>query len=194
MSCPKSHNQFQPYNRLNYDIAQTLAAVEQLEKEYHDMRIYRNQFITEVIQSILEKQFVDDDNVIKDYIDLEVCHKGQYVCYCCFVHGDLFEICPSCNKDTSFYDYGYNKYFRTKVMLKESNPIVTNAEPCIVNPTGYDNIITVLEQIHEQAISCSERQWVTVTCDGVPFAFGAAIQDNMVECEECCKIVRNTTW
>ena len=76
-----------------------------------------------------------------------------------FVHGDLFEICPSCNKDSSFYDYGYDKYFRTKVSL-------------------------VLDQIHEQAISCSERQWVTVICDGV---FGATIQDNMAECEECRK-------
>ena len=46
---PISHNQFQPYNRLNYDIAQTLAAVEQLENKYLDsMQIYRNQFIMPV--------------------------------------------------------------------------------------------------------------------------------------------------
>ena len=79
----------------------------------------------EVIQSVLEEQFVDDKNVIKDYIDLAVCHEGQYLCSCC-----------SCNKDTSFYDFGYDKYFRTKVMHKENKPIVTNAELCMVNPSG----------------------------------------------------------
>ena len=128
---------------------------------------------------------MDDNNGIKDYIDLAVCHERQYVCSCCFVHSDLFEICPSCNEDTSFYDYGYDKYFRTKVMHKGNKPIVTNAETCVVNPSGYDNIITVLEQIHEQAINCSERhwvtvmwwctlciRWVTVICDGVPYVFG----------------------
>ena len=77
-------------------------------------------------------------------------------------------------------------------MHKKNKPIVTNAEPCMGNLSGYDNIITVLEQLHEQAISCSESQWVTVICDGVPYVFGATIQDNMVECEECRKIVRNT--
>ena len=60
-------------------------------------------------------------------------------------------------KIPDFIYYGYDKYFRTKVMHKENKPIVTNAEPCMVNPSGYDNIIPVLEQIHEQAISCSER-------------------------------------
>ena len=34
--------------------------------------------------------------------------------------------------------------------------------------------------------------WVTVICDGVPYVFGTTIQYNMVECEECRKIVRNT--
>ena len=71
-----------------------------------------------------------------------------------------------------------------------STPSVKNADPILVNPIGFENVTKVLEQIRDQAITSSDnRQFVAVTCDGVPYTHASEIQDEFLECMVCHKII-----
>ena len=97
---------------------------------------------------------------------------------CCRVNNELFERCPSCNFDTSFYGHGFDKYFRTE-SRHIGQPTIDHAEPTLVNPASKENVITVLQIIEQQCFASSERKWVAVMCDGVPYTFDAVMCDGV---------------
>ena len=42
-------------------------------------------------------------------------------------------------------------------------------EPVLVNPNSFKNLETIMEQLHENAIKNSEREWLFVGADGPPY-------------------------
>ena len=42
-------------------------------------------------------------------------------------------------------------------------------EPVLVNPNSFKNLGMILEQLHENAIKNSEREWFFVGADGPPY-------------------------
>ena len=42
-------------------------------------------------------------------------------------------------------------------------------EPILVNPNSFKNLETILDQLHENIIENSEREWLFVGADGPPY-------------------------
>ena len=145
-------------------------------RNYRDiMRQYRQKSVlTEMIETLLEEQCVDDNGFVKDYVGTAVRHDGKYVRPSCrFTKEELFEVCPSCNINTSYFGHWYDKYPRAESM-HTGKAVLEYAEPTVVNPCTYDNVKPVLKNIEEYSFPIgSNRKWVSVMCDGSPYVLGA---------------------
>ena len=177
---PPTQYQFLPYRRNDFDSVATITSVNSLEARFLEiMRLYRHRFVEEIIGSVFDEQFQNDTDFVIDAVDVAVMNEGKYVCSC----GHMED-------NTSFFQHGFDKYFRTASMHTLS-PTIKNADPILVNPTGFENCTEVLSQIRIQAIDSSEnRKSVVVTCDGVPYTHASEIQDEYLECLVCHKLIK----
>ena len=188
---PTSQYQFLPYKRIDLDSAAIIKSVNSMESQYLEtMRIYRHKFVDEIINVVYDEQIQNDVDFIIDAVDIATMNEGSYVCSCGHLEDSLFEVCSKCGINTSFFDHGYDKYFRS-MSMHSSTPAVSNADPILVNPIGIESVTKVLQEIKHQAISNSNgRQCVVVTCDGVPYTHASEIQDEQLECLTCHKLLK----
>ena len=114
---PSTDYQFQPYKRIDLNSIETIRSVNTMESRFLEIiRIYRHKFVDEMIKSVYDEQFQNDVDFIVDAVDLAVMNEGKYVCSCGHMEDSIFEICPNCSENTSFFHHGFDKYFRTEYL------------------------------------------------------------------------------
>lgn len=188
---PEEKTQFDAVYRQPTNYAESMVRINDLEKVYRDiMGNYRSQFLAEMISAVVEEQKFDAQGT--DYVDKTLHFNNTFICPVCHhVDNNFFETCSSCAFNTSFYDHGYDKYFRTPAQ-HIGVPVINNAEPVLVNPASIENVKTVLESIETDVFTKEKRRkWVTVMCDGVPYDFASTLQDRYKVCGICSNYIDN---
>lgn len=109
---PLTSHQLISFKRKDLDFSETIKRVEIMEQKYLNlMCIYRHNFVKEMICDVYKEQFQNEDNFVIDSVDLSVMNEGQFVDNLYVDRSKLFfEICPTCNFNTSFFPHGFDKY------------------------------------------------------------------------------------
>ena len=61
------------------------------------------------------------------------------------------------------------KYFEIGEINAPNHVRISMGEPILVNPNSFKNLETILDQLHENIIENSEREWLFVGADGPPY-------------------------
>ena len=62
----------------------------------------------------------------------------------------------------------------------------------MVNPSSITSVQTVIKHINELATKKNTgRKWTIIVSDGVPYVYGAKLQDEMVRCSVCNEVFEN---
>ena len=127
----------------------------------------------------------------KDYVDIISNRIAKFICqHCLFTCNTEFTVCPVCCNNSNTHDQNYDLYYRTKSEHPMERPVVSNAEPTLVNPSTYENVHLVISDIEKQVFGeDKKRTWVSVMCDGVPYTFASVIQDEFRVCSICSDFV-----
>ncbi|XP_063971571.1 uncharacterized protein LOC135159708 [Lytechinus pictus] len=81
-----------------------------------------------------------------------------------------------------------------KSTCSSSKVKVHAGEPIFVNPNSHASVLKVLQEIGKQVkvkkyVPDGEREWVAVTCDGLPFFLAQRVLKETFTCQECKKAV-----
>ena len=110
---PAIQYQFLPYKRIDLDSAGIITAVNSMESEYLElMRIYRHNFVEEMIRAVYEEQFQNSEDFIIDAVDLAVMNEGNFVCSCGHMEDVIFEEASEANKFYKDYQLKKDNFFR----------------------------------------------------------------------------------
>lgn len=180
---------FQPFKTTTTTM-ELIDKVNRQEDIYRDqMRQYRASFMEEILKDVVQDQFIEEvTDDVKDFVDIAVSNSNSFVCKCKYI-GIFFTTCPSCGNNSSFHPLNFDRYSRTNSCHLIEKPDVKHAEPYPKNPASFENVREVLKRINDEAIINTERKWVSIVCDGVPYVYASQIQDDTKLCETCHKIV-----
>ena len=173
------------------------------EFEY-EFRRTRNIHIAHHLR-IVESQIGDSKT---DYIDKhitdEISAENEKVCVDCGSENDVnYRVCRVCftgslQKATppdvatpaSFHEKLENHIsYKESVQINENQATVQPGEPQFVNPNSYQTIISVIRCLGQQAgirrYGGTEREWLFLECDGLPYKILRDIMDNVFRCKRC---------
>ena len=169
--------------------------VNEYEKGYQDVfRNYRNQYISEIITEVKNDQSKSIENEYQDHVDTSLRQydmgANNHVCMQCnYVYSSLRQSrCPQCKRDPRYNPLGYDPYFRTPSKHVDP-PVVSVGEPCMVNPNNEERLKQVLCQLRDICITPSERSWLVVWSDGIPYLYSMRLQQNIYICASCNEYV-----
>ena len=184
-----------PKNWLDAEpLAETMRKVETFEQEcLKEFRLYRGAFIKEGLKNVEEEQ--RQNGSMHDYVDIGITNdrKDATVCSkCCHVYPQAVEnqLCPRCKHNPSYYDSGFDVYYRTPSMHPQSPPLVSVGEPLMENPDSYEAVKHVLNHVRKLASVGYDRKWTSLHSDGVPYVYASNLQDNLYLCNICSEEVR----
>lgn len=187
---------------LNDDQCKTL--LESLTNPSEKFRETRNIFLSESI-NIVNAQINDESH--EDFIDeklkqLEII-SARKVCIWCKQTTNQIEqrICRTCGgklvKEAPKDDEEHVNIEPYASFVNQENSIphieCMAGEPDFLNPSGYENIIIVLQAIGRRAgikhYGSGTREWLFVECDGLPYNLIRDILINVLRCEKCKNVI-----
>ena len=135
---------------------------EQLDSKF---RVYRNQFIMELLDELLKEQ-QEHNGTVEDNIDNEI-EKTRMVTF-----DDDFNISYEKNETDPYSSIQSNCEGKTDV---------TVLDPIDINPCSYDSVSKVMSHIDEN----SDRAWNIIGCDGLPYLLCSRLIERSHTCPRC---------
>ncbi|CAG2200699.1 unnamed protein product [Mytilus edulis] len=164
-------------------------------KGYIDIfRCYRNRLTSETLNEIKSDQLRSVDGKVYDKIDIlsrqaEMQLSNMVFINCSFVFPGTIDVCPKCKHDHKYNLLGYDPNNKTVSKHLDTPPIVSVREPCLVNPNNENKVAHVLDHLKNSCQIPTERKWVVVWSDGIPYLYGMRLQQYVFYCSICDDLV-----
>jgi len=171
-----------------------------LTKPSNEFRVTRDNFITKCI-GIVNNQVKDDQDCVDEKLRRLADIENHKVCIWCneITEEMSHRVCRNCggklvkevdNSSAATDHKDVDPYSGFLNCLSSLPDIKCMAgEPDFVNPSGYHNVIQVLQSIGTRAgikqYGNGSKEWLFVECDGLPYNLIRDIITNVLRCTEC---------
>lgn len=205
----QNDEQYAPKNWLFAE--ETCVENENLIKGLHNydkyFRLTRNSFIANRISKIVQEQKIDEKSEYFDLIDTSIMLGNEItsekICVGCDSANDTtYRNCRCCgdklvsvkftlDKDLFREDTAHDPYSHFKSTTeRKSNIQVKVGEPVMLNPSGFENIATILRTIGKKAgikkyDEKGSRNWLLFENDGAIFTIIIKLIKNVLICPSC---------
>ena len=171
-----------------------ISSAESVRRVNLKEKIQRESFKGKV--SVYTERLLKRGSIEPDYVNqaVKLKHLGGSVTVCqkCCSVTKGSEVCSCCGHDPVHAEADFDPYGNTQSNIPSEKPHVTIMDPCMVNPNSKKSVSTVLKQICHMCKLDSERKWVVVWSDRVPYLYGSQLQDLLV-CSVCKQDVSKTS-
>ena len=153
---------------------------KEIENACNDFREYRYCYLRSLFQFLSSSD--DMENlIVKEIYDLELPSSNRCCSHCNKVFYNRKVKCDDCGNVISKIKKADNsnesapslkampKYFEIGEINGPNHVQISMGEPILVNPNSFKNLETILDQLHENIIENSEREWLFVGADGPPY-------------------------
>ncbi|XP_038068103.1 uncharacterized protein LOC119737671 [Patiria miniata] len=169
------------------DVADKITA---FEKELNDnvFRPYRHMCQSKFIEQVKSELHVDDiTGESKDHVYYS-CSAQEQDCVCpkcCKVYDKVTVECPGCGYNPVNVPDRSSMYGDVPSCHSKEKPAVKMGEIIPINPNSKATIKEVLLNLKQQAGVGTDRSWIRVGFDGVPYRIANLLIKNTIMCEVC---------
>lgn len=162
--------------------------IDECEKNLNEtiFRPFRYEYQENLIKQAHVEIKQNNNNV--DHVDMytnctsdvkSVCSK------CCCVHDKQLNSCPQCQYDPNNIESRTILYRNVPSKHPEMLPNIKMGEIIGLNPNSRDSITEILKQIKTQTGVGSDRKWIRLGFDGVPYNIADSIIESLIICDIC---------